>query len=99
MAPTAAVISRAPVISKANTYLVKMRAARPSTLPFAFASPRPLNSVRDALPIPANSRMPKPSPQRRASQRWPLMVSFRESAAVTPTSITTNRNNIMIAPV
>ncbi|CAM5481094.1 hypothetical protein SAURM35S_00112 [Streptomyces aurantiogriseus] len=99
MAPTAAVMSRAPVISKAKTYLVKIRAARPSTLPPALASARPLNSVREALPIPATRRMPKPRPQTRASQRWPLMVSFRESAAVTPTSITTNRNSIMIAPV
>lgn len=99
MAPTAAVMSRAPVISKAKTYFVKMRAARPSTLPFAFASVRPLNSVREALPMPAISSTPKPRPHSRASHRCPLMVSFSESAAVTPTSITTNRKSIMIAPV
>ncbi len=87
------------MISKANTYFVKMRAARPSTLPLALAVLRPPNWVSEALPMPAKSRMPKPSPQRRASQRWPLMVSVRESAAVTPTSITTKRNSIMIAPV
>lgn len=99
MAPTAAVMSRAPVISKAKTYFVKIRAARPSTLPPALAWARPLNSDSDALPMPAQSRIPKPRPHRRASQRWPLMVSFRESAAVTPTSMTTKRNSIMIAPV
>ena len=49
--------------------------------------------------MPAISRTPKPSPHSAASQRWPLMVSFRESAAVTPTSMTTKRNSIMIAPV
>ncbi|CAM5476813.1 hypothetical protein STENM327S_08319 [Streptomyces tendae] len=99
MAPTAAVMSRAPVISKAKTYLVKTRDAMPSTLPFALAWARPVNSVTEALPMPATSRMPKPSPDSRASQRCPLMVSFSESAAVTPTSITTNRNSIMMAPV
>ena len=49
--------------------------------------------------MPAISRMPKPRPQTAASQRWPLSVSLSESAAVTPTSMTTNRNSIMIAPV
>lgn len=89
------------MISNAKTYLVKMRLARPSTFPpcCAFAAPRPLKDWRDACPIPAISRMPKPSPQAAASQRWPLRVSFSESAAVTPTSMTTKRNSIMIAPV
>lgn len=58
-----------------------------------------MNEFSDALPMPPISRAPKPSPQTRASQRWPLSVSLRESAAVTPTSMTTKRNSIMIAPV
>ena len=87
------------MISKAKTYLVKMRAARPSTLPPALAWPRPLNSVSEALPMPAISRMPKPRPQHGGQPALALEVSLRESAAVTPTSMTTKRNSIMIAPV
>lgn len=94
-------MSRAPVISNAKTYLVKIRLARPSTLPpcTAFAAPRPLKVLSEAWPMPAIRRMPKPRPQAAASQRWPLRVSLRESAAVTPTSMTTKRKSIMIAPV
>lgn len=99
IAPTAAVMSSAPVISKAKTYLVKIRAARPWTFPAELAWPRPVKVFSEALAIPAISRMPKPSPQSTASQRCPLMVSFSESAAVTPTSMTTKRKSIMIAPV
>lgn len=101
IAPTVAVISRAPVISKAKTYLVKMRLASPSTFPpcSVFAVPSPLKLLSEALPMPAIRRTPKPSPQPAASQRWPFRVSFSESAAVTPTSMTTKRNSIMIAPV
>ena len=43
--------------------------------------------------------MPSPSPQATASQRWPFRVSLSESAALTPTSISTNRKSIMTAPV
>lgn len=49
--------------------------------------------------MPAMRSTPKPIPQTAAQMRWPLMVSFSESAAVTPTSITTKRKSIMIAPV
>ena len=34
-----------------------------------------------------------------AATRWPLIVSTTESEASTPTSISTNRNSIRIAPV
>ena len=34
-----------------------------------------------------------------ASTRWPRIVSTTESEASTPTSISTNRNSIRIAPV
>lgn len=34
-----------------------------------------------------------------AQKRWPLSVSTKESEESTPTSISTNRNSIMIAPV
>lgn len=89
------------MISKAKTYLVKMRLASPSTFPpcAALAVPSPLKLFRDAWAMPAISSTPKPSPHPAASQRWPLRVSFSESAAVTPTSMTTKRNSIMIAPV
>lgn len=101
IAPTAAVISSAPVISKAKTYLVKMSRASPSTLPpcALLAAPRPLKVFSEALAIPAISSTPKPSPQAAAHQRWPFSVSLSESAAVTPTSMTTKRKSIMIAPV
>ena len=39
------------------------------------------------------------SPTITAKTRWPRIVSTRESDASTPTSITTNRNSIRIAPV
>ena len=37
--------------------------------------------------------------QRIAATRWPRSVSIRESEASRPTSMSTNRNSIMIAPV
>ena len=42
---------------------------------------------------------PKSRPTIAASRRWPRIVSTTESEASTPTSISTNRNSIMIAPV
>ncbi len=99
MAPIAAVISSAPVTSKAHTYLVKISRARPWTLPSALASPRPAKVSSLALAIPATISTPKPRPQSAAANRWPFNCSFSESALVTPTSITTNRKSIMIAPV
>ena len=38
-------------------------------------------------------------PREEASGRWPLIVSTRDSAMSTPTSISTNKNSIKIAPV
>ncbi len=87
------------MISKAKTYLVKISAASPWTLPPELAAARPLNWLMPTWPMPEISRMPKPRAARAASQRWPFRVSLSESAAVTPTSMTTKRKSIMIAPV
>lgn len=99
MAPIAAVISSAPVTSKAQTYLVKISRARPCTLPSALASARPVKWSSLALAMPAISSTPNPRPQNTAANRWPFSCSLRESSEVTPTSIITNRKSIMIAPV
>src|SRR5882757_473851 len=99
MAPSAAVISRPLVTSKANTYLVKISVASASTLPLALVRSRPWNVPMAALPNPASSRMPKPSPASMAAMRCPRMVSISESAESTPTTMSTNRNSIMTAPV
>ncbi len=42
---------------------------------------------------------PNASPIRIDAIRWPRIVSMIESEASTPTSISTNRNSIKIAPV
>lgn len=99
VAPTAATVSSAPITSKATTYLVNSSEASAGTLPGALAAPSPLKSPTVTWPIPAISRMPSPSAQQAASQRCPFSVSLRESAVLTPTSISTNRNSIMTAPV
>ncbi len=101
IAPSAAVINRADVASKANTYRLKIRAARPCTLPplAALASVRPSGSPTMAFPVAKITKAPNPTPASAASGRWPLIVSTRESAASTPTSIRTNKKSIKIAPV
>ncbi len=94
-------MSSAAVASKTNTYRVKTRAAMPWTLPpwSAFAASRPSGDPTTALPTATTSRTPKLTPAITAQTRWPRMVSTRESAASTPTSISTNRNSIKMAPV
>ena len=52
-----------------------------------------------ACPMPTMSSTARPPPARPAHSRWPLIVSFSESAALTPISMTTNRNSISTAPV
>ena len=64
-----------------------------------FAVPRPTGWPTIAFPTAKTSRQPNPSPASAASVRCPLIVSTKESAMSTPTSISTNRNSIKIAPV
>ena len=100
IAPTAAVISSAEVSSKAKTYLVNSSRAMPCTLPSAFASSSPAaGTPSSARYRPLPTRPAKPSPRTTAATRWPRSVSMSESEASRPTSISTNRNSIMIAPV
>ena len=73
----------------------------PGTLPFALAS------VRPAAPWCRRARgtgrcrpgSGEPDAEQIAAIRWPRSVSISESDASRPTSISTNRNSIMIAPV
>ena len=100
IAPSAAVMSRALVTSKAKTYRVKTRCASPVVLPSALALARPRSGTATmALPMPTISSPAKPSPSTTAAIRCPRSVSTSESDASTPTSMSTNRNSIMTAPV
>ena len=101
IAPSAAVISSAEVTSKAKTYLVKSSWASEGTLPPAVwtAASMPVGAAKVTLPTPRASRTAKPRPATAAQKRCPLIVSTRESAESTPTSISTNRKSIMTAPV
>ena len=99
MAPTAAVISRALVASNAKTYFEKSSCARPGTLPSALAAVRPWTAPSDTWPTPRTMITPNSRPTTVAISRWPRIVSTTESDASTPTSISTNRNSIKIAPV
>ena len=64
-----------------------------------FAASRPSGDPTTALPTATTSSTPKPIPAITAQTRCPRMVSTKESAASTPTSIKTKRNSIKIAPV
>ncbi len=99
MAPTAAVISRALVISNGNRYLVKIRFASALTfelpnLAVALGAP-PIT----AFPTTRASRISIAMPASPAHRRCPLMVSMIESAALMPTIMRTNRNSMRTAPV
>ncbi|SLH54216.1 Uncharacterised protein [Mycobacteroides abscessus subsp. abscessus] len=54
---------------------------------------------RMPIPIPAISSSPNPIPTTVAAMRCPRKVSRSDSAESTPTSISTNRNSIITAPV
>ena len=68
-------------------------------LPPSLATSRPSTVPRLIWATPITSTSPSTSPPTAASSRWPRMVSTSESEASTPTSISTNRNSIRIAPV
>ena len=99
IAPTAAVISRALVISNGYRYLVKIRLASVVTFPLPnlalFGAAGPIT----ALPTTRLSRTSMAIPPSVAHSRWPRIVSMIESAAEMPTIIKTNRNSMRTAPV
>ena len=99
IAPTAAVISSAEVTSKAKTYRENRMLASASMLPSLLTSERPTTVPRESWPTPTTRVTPRISPPRIANSRWPRIVSTTESEASTPTSISTKRNSIRIAPV
>ena len=99
IAPTAAMISRALVISNGYRYLVKMRLA--SAVTFALPNLALLGAADPitAWPMTRLSSTSMAMPDRAAHIRWPRMVSMIESAALMPTIIKTNRNSMRTAPV
>ncbi len=99
MAPSAAVISSALVTSNAKTQREKRMLAMPWMLPSELASESPTTAPSAVWLRATTSTTPSSSPAAVAISRWPLMVSTTESDASTPTSISTNRNSIRIAPV
>ena len=99
MAARAAVIRRADVSSKVQTYGPKIRSARPLTLPPALASSRPTGAGSRDWPMTAISSAPRPRPSSTPQTRIPLWVSTVESAESTPIIIRTNRKSIITAPV
>ena len=102
MAPTAAVISSAEVASKANTYRLKIRAARPCDVAavLALAASQTDGLPDDRVADGEHQQAAEADARRgRPRTRWPLIVSTSESAVSTPTSISTKRNSIKIAPV
>ncbi len=102
IAPTAAVISSAEVSSNGKRYFVKIRRPSPS-------GPPPVGSVgsigragvtlSSARATPVASSPASPIPSTVATSRCPRRTSTTESELSRPTSISTNRNSIMIAPV
>src|SRR6476661_2858265 len=101
IAPTAAVISSALVTSKASRYLVNNSSAIAGMLPLPPCAPSSPVAGRScvARAMPAPTRPAKPIPRMIAATRCPRRVSTTESDESRPTSISTNKNKIMIAPV
>src|ERR1017187_1398699 len=99
MAPSPAVMSRALVASNGNTYRVKIRRASPVMFDVPKEGFVAASGARAACPTTRLSSTSRPIPTMPAASRWPLMVSTRESAALTPTIISTKRKSISTAPV
>ncbi len=99
MAPRVAMISRAPVSSKAQRYRMKMSSARPSTLPPALACSTPTKAVTEHCRCPRSGVSRIRGRRRSRRVRCPRRVSARESDESTPTSMRTKRNSIITAPV
>lgn len=102
IAPSAAVISRAEVSSNGNRYCVKISRPSPPAAPPAGvygssgAAGVTFTSERNN---PAAISAASPMPSSVAAIRCPRSTSTTESELSRPTSISTNRNSIMIAPV
>ena len=72
----------------------------PCTLPSLFASVRSLTAVpRSPRASTEQIRPANPMPSTIAAVRCPRSVSISASDESRPTSISTNRNSMMIAPV
>ncbi len=99
IAPTAAVISSAPVTSNGNTYVVKISLASPSRLVGPFAKVGRAAGPMAACPMPRIRITKRPIAARPAASRWPLIVSTIESAELMPISMMTKRNSMRTAPV
>ena len=87
---------------KTNRYVVKSsRPIRPTLPPselFWLARPRACTLVSDLATL-ATTRPAKPMPSTAPTSRCPRSTSTTESDESLPTIMSTNRNNIMIAPV
>ena len=99
MAPSAAVMSRALVASKGNTYVVKISVAIPVRLPGPPLATDSVAGPRAACPRPRMSSTTRAIPATAAASRWPLIVSTSDSRELTPISIMTKRNSMRTAPV
>ena len=105
--PSAAVMSSAEVASKGMTYWVKMSTASEWTLsPWAAlalsrptAASVPMLPTVTACPTATTSMTPMPMAAMVDATRWERKVSANDSEVSTPTSITTKRNSMRIAPV
>ena len=99
IAPTAAVISSAPVTSNGNTYVVKISRASPVRLADPFAAVNGLAGPMAACPMLTIRITNRPIAASPAAIRWPLMVSTIESDELMPISMRTKRNSMSTAPV
>ncbi len=68
-------------------------------MPSSFAERSPVTGPSVVCPTAVTSTNPKPRPATVAASRWPRIVSVSDSRDSTPTSMSTKRNSIMIAPV
>src|SRR5699024_2339018 len=102
IAPIAAVISRAEVSSNGKRYSVKINRPRPPAPPpsgaagSSGAAGRMSSSERASAPA---IRPASPTPRTAPASRCPRNTSTTESELSLPTSMSTNRNSIMTAPV
>ena len=85
--------------SNGYTYVVKIRRGDAVTLALPNFAVAGAAGPMAAWPTVRTSSTSRAIPARPAASRCPLIVSTMESAAVTPTIISTNRNSISTAPV
>ena len=85
--------------SNGKTYLVKISVASPRTLPTPYRTAAGEAGPIAACPTMRASSTSRAIPATPAASRCPGMVSRRESAVLTPTIMSTNRNSMSTAPV